>query len=111
MLPTFLHAKSPLEPATDYILCTRPPFYLGKVIQFKQADALKDFIADKNAKGPFVGAQVQGYNILVVYAGSLSRWQMMDDNIFEQMAADYLTNRIKQREQRFKRYKTEGNGI
>jgi hypothetical protein len=109
MLPQFFHVKSPLEPATDYILCTKPPFYLGKVIQFRESAAMNEFIKRLH---PFIGAQVEGYNILVVYAGSLKQWQIMENyDVFKGMAADYLTNRIKQREQRFKRYKTEGNGI
>lgn len=113
MLPQFLHCKDPEQPATDYILHTHPPFIVGQIVQFTDESTVIDFIARKQAEnGYFLGAQVEGYNILVIFAGSLSDSTIINNYaaftivaFFKRMAAEYLQNRIKQREQRFRRYK------
>ncbi|MEO5681445.1 MAG: hypothetical protein ABIQ88_02325 [Chitinophagaceae bacterium] len=108
MLPTFFFAENQTElPGAGFIICTRPPYFLLKVLKFTQDDA-ETFSA--NTIAPFMA--VPGYRVYLQLHGQLDgRFDpnVPDDDlsmILPPAVTFYLTEKITPNAHQFKRYRT-----
>jgi hypothetical protein len=93
-------------PGPGIVLWLHPPYWCGKVVQFKSDDELAHFKANSSR----IFFQCSGYRIGLIIIGSLENVVIHSDNNNEpfQMMADYfLTNKILKNGSYYKRYKQE----
>src|ERR1700740_3411583 len=94
-IPDFIPIKNE---GTLLILSTSPPYYIGKVVSFKNEIELKDWKSKTSVnRERCICGQVEGYSILVVFNGSLDRQNKAlpeSAYIFKQMANWYLEQKI-----------------
>lgn len=103
---------TPEEPGSGFIRYNQPPFYKGKIIQFKKEDpgGMQRFI-QKNK--PLAYATVPGYSMLISYYNQQEEESMDEidldklDSILIGMAEFYLKCRVLPNHARFKKYITE----
>ena len=114
-LPDHIFFEIPDQPGAGFILCTKFPFYIGKVFKFKTADEMEDFAAKQKASGFFVAGKPLGYNIIIGFHGALERYQLPNNNkdadelakVYRQMSDFYLKTKIEPHKAAFKRYEEQ----
>jgi len=92
---------------TNLIYCTSPPYYIGKIVQFRNEGQMLDWIATKKmSEGICIAGKVPGHSILVIYNGAKDKETALPDSVilFHQMALFYYNERIKNNSRRFKNY-------
>jgi hypothetical protein len=113
-LPQFVfiapNASAP-EMGAGFVLLTREPFYLGRIIKLKPDPfAVSNY---KNEFKPLVYSQVENYSILIVFAGTLGgnkirvngqEWERDLQNLYDQMSYWFLDEKIQNNKGYYKRY-------
>lgn len=88
-------------PGAGFILSTKPPFYIGRVLKM---DAAQYEQLNREEKENYVNCE--GYSVVILRAGSLLNELVEDERIvLAQMANYYLKFKIDKYWQRFKRYR------
>ncbi len=108
----FLFVENPESmPGPGLILHTRPPFLLGKVVNYKSNDEMHEHLMRmiENGKGKFQYGRCPGYNIIIIPAASLEEFEDMRGaemhyRLFH-MGQFYLNKKIMKNEGYYKRYK------
>ena len=96
----FVEATETL-PGAGFILSTKPPFYIGRVIKM-DSEQYNGLTREK--KGELFNCE--GYSVVILRAGSLLNEQIEDERIvLTKMANYYLKFKIEKYWQRFKRYR------
>lgn len=106
----FLIAENPPSmPGPGLVLCTELPFLIGKVIQFKTPEEVKEFTERRNN---YIYAFCKGYRIAIQISKQLTKYVPKGETvnyleITEAMADYWLNNKILKNESHHKRYKDE----
>lgn len=105
--------KSAPDMGAGFILKTTSPHELGRVIKLYPEPFFE--IHYKNEFKPLVCAPVEGYSVLIAYAGNLSpgyrvfvkdaNWENDLKIIFSEMAEYFMTEKINNNLNFYKRYK------
>jgi hypothetical protein len=91
-----------------YILQTKEPFYVGRIIRFEHDQSLAFYDHEQHLQT----AQVTGYRILIVFSGALNGnyilmhalWQKELTAVFSAMSTYYLNHRILPNVKKFKNF-------
>lgn len=112
MLPQFVFItpnKTNPEMGAGFILYTKEPFYLGRVI--KVVPTTFAAIEYRNKFKPLVLAEIDGYAIFIAFAGKLSgnKVEASEDSdlqvIYNKMAKYYYEEKILSNQGYYKRFK------
>ncbi len=98
---------------SGFILHTKNPFYLGRIIKLKPLPfTIVNYI---NEFKPLIYSQVEGYIIIIAFAGSLEgykvrvngpEWEAELKELFNQMANWMLTEKIHNNKPYYSRFKS-----
>lgn len=115
-LPEFVFIvpnKNDLSMGAGFVEHTVHPFYLGRVI--KLAPSPFSIVEYKNKFNPLVFSEVDGYSILIAFAGNLlsgyhvqvsgSQWESELQKIFDKMADYFYNEKIVNNAGYYRRYK------
>lgn len=95
-----------------YILHTREPFELGRVIKVQPSPFAE--IEYKNQFKPLILSRIDGYSVFIAYAGNLfgnkvrvtgANWEEELQEIFNQMALFFYNEKIINNPGYYRRYK------
>ncbi len=89
----------------QYLQGAAPPGYRLQIVRFKDPAKLAAFITQKQAAGGFIGAQVPGFCILLIAAGSNTPAPPPPLEICHAAAAYYLTSKILPNARHYKKYR------
>jgi len=115
MLPKFVFIvpnKNAPEMGAGYILRTKDPFELGRVIKVNPSPFAE--VEYKNQFKPLILSRIDGYSIFIVYAGQLfgnkvrvtgADWEAELQKIYDQMALFFYEEKILNNPGYYKRYK------
>jgi hypothetical protein len=104
--------KNNPEMGSGFILRTKQPFELGRVI--KLAPSPFSIAEYKNKFNPLIMAEVDGYSIAISYAGNLAgnrvtvsgqNWESELQKIFDKMADYFYNEKIVNNAGYYRRYK------
>ena len=113
-LPKFVFiAPNISEPSmgAGFVLCTKEPYYLGRII--KLSPGPYSILNYKNEFKPLVYAVVDGYSIVITFAGNLSgykvrvnsnEWEKDLQSVYEKMAVWFYEEKILNNAGYYKRY-------
>lgn len=87
-------------PGAGYILSTKPPYYIGKVVKMKPEE-VQMFEINQKKEYHFCGI----YSVAIIAEGSLAKQYVPFDRTIMNMAEFYLQQRILSNAGRYKRYK------
>lgn len=69
-LPDFLYCTNQSDsPGNEWILSTKPPFRMGRVVKFKNSGLAMEYMARTEPLGHY---RVPGYNIFVIFSGDVN---------------------------------------
>lgn len=112
-LPEFVFINSKDLAGGEYILSTRPPYYVLRAYRFEDPQSFENFIVKNNILNDCV--EVPGYNILVAYIGTIEQVSLspiLGHNVprelinnFTNLLNFYEKERIKGNESRLKKYR------
>ena len=115
MLPKFVFIvpnKNDLNMGAGFILHTREPFELGRVIKVQPSPFAE--VEYKNQFKPLILSRIDGYSIFITYAGNLfgykvrvngADWEAELQKIYDQMAQYFYEEKILNNPGYYKRYK------
>lgn len=111
-LPEIIFSDATGFPGSGILICTRPPYNVGKVIKHDNNEKMDDFITKWGLQEK--SGIIDGYNILIYWIGTLgniydivpSRDNIPDSVIPElkKMAMFYEAETVKKNAKRFERY-------
>lgn len=110
-LPDFLIAEPPADTrGVNLIVCTKRPYAVGWVYQFRTEDEMAKFMANHPQ---MVRSKVNGYRILIKIANCLDEIGFMPTReelkTLDAMAAFYLESKVKPNAGYFKRYQEQSH--